>query len=76
MPFLSLSNTNVEYVKLGNLTQRTYTTIKALPITSWIEIVDKEEFARTVIDETSKTFVIYMLALEAPELLIHLFRVA
>lgn len=40
-----------------------------------MELIDKKEFAKTVLDESSKTFVVYVVALEA-ETSIHLLRAA
>ncbi len=65
MPFLSLSNANVEFTELGKLTWRTYTAVEASPTTSWIKLIDKKEFARTVLDKNSETFVVHVSALEA-----------
>ncbi len=74
MPFLSFSNTNVEFAELGKLTWRTYTGAEALPITSWVELIDKREFARAVVDKNLETFVVHVSALEA--MTIHLSRAA
>ncbi len=74
MPFLSLSNADIEFAKLGKLTWRTYTAVEALPTTSWVELINKREFARAALDENSETFVIYVSALEATT--IHPSRVA
>ncbi len=76
MPFLFFSNADVEFAELGKLIWRSYTTAKALPITSQVEFIDKKEFAKTVINKNSKTFVVYMSVLDATELLIHPFQAA
>ncbi len=47
---------------------------KALPTISWMELIDKKKFAKVVMDENSKTFVIHMSALDVAELSIYLFR--
>ncbi len=65
MPFLSLSNANIKFAELGKLIWRTYTTIKALPTTSRVELIDKKEYARAALDKNSETFVVYVSALEA-----------
>ncbi len=65
MPFLFLSNANVEFAELGKLTWRTYTAAEALPTTSRVELINKREFARAALDENSETFVVYVSALEA-----------
>ncbi len=64
MPFLSFSNANVEFVKLGKLTWRTYTAAEALPTTSWVELINKRELARAALDKNSETFVVHVSALE------------
>ncbi len=65
MPFLSLSNADIEFAELGKLTWRSYTAAKALPTTSQVELIDKREFAKAVLDEISETFVIHFATLEA-----------
>ncbi len=64
MSFLSLSNVNVEFAKLGKLTWRFYNTIKALPITSQIELINKKEFAKVALDKNLETFIVHVSALE------------
>ena len=59
MLFLTLSHTIVQFVK-KKLTWRSYITTKTLPTTKWIELIDKKEFAKAVLDENSKTFVVYV----------------
>ncbi len=66
MPFLSLSNANVEFSELGKLTWRFYTAAKALPTTSRVKLIDKREFAKAALDGSSKTFVVHVAALEIP----------
>ncbi len=65
IPFFSLSNADVEFVELGKLTWRIYIAAEALPTTSWVELIDKREFARAALDKNSETFVIHVSALEA-----------
>ncbi len=65
MPFLSLSNVDVEFAELEKLTWRSYTTADALPTTSRVELIDKREFAKVALDENSKTFVVHVTTLEA-----------
>ncbi len=64
MPFLALSNVNFQF-NAEKLTWRTYTTAKALPITSWVKLIDKREFVRAALDKNSETFVVHVSALEA-----------
>lgn len=68
MSFLSLSNVDVKFVEKSKiLTQRFYIAIEALPTTSRVELIDKGEFAKAVLDENSKTFIVYVSALKATE---------
>ncbi len=71
-PFLSFNNADVEFAELKKLTWRLYTVAKALSTTSWVELIDKRKFAKTALDENSKTFIVYVSALEAT--IIHLSR--
>ena len=72
MPFFSLNNIHIKFAELRRLTWRTYTAAKALPITNWVKLIDKKEFAKATLDENSKTFVIYVAALKVPiAMLIH-----
>ncbi len=65
IPFLSLSNADVEFAKLRKLTWRSYTTVDALPTISRVELIDKREFAKAALDENSETFVVHVATLEA-----------
>ena len=65
MPFLAFSNADVEFTELEKLTWRSYTTVEALPITSQVELINKKEFAKAVLDKNSKTFVVHVAALGA-----------
>ena len=59
MPFLTLSNANVQFVE-KELIWRSYTTISTI---KWVELIDKKEFAKEALDENSETFVIYVASL-------------
>ncbi len=76
MPFLSLSNADVEFAELGKLTWRLYMAAEALPTPSRVEFIDKREFAKAASDENSETFVIHMSALNIAESSIHPSRAA
>ncbi len=65
MPFLSLSNADVEFAELGKLTWRSYIAADALPTTSWVELIDKREFTKAALDENSETFVMHVATLVA-----------
>ena len=59
IPFLTLSNADVQFVE-KELTWRSYSTAKALPIIKRVELNNKKEFAKATLDKNSKTLVIYM----------------
>lgn len=63
--FLSLINAHINFAKLGNLTWKSYITAKALSTTSQVELINKRAFAKTALDENSKTFVIHVIVFEA-----------
>ena len=42
-----------------------YIAVEALPITNWVELIDKTEFAKTILDKDSKSFVGYVAILKA-----------
>ena len=69
MPFLALSNADVEFIELRKFTQRFYTIAEALSTTSWVELIDKKKFAKAGQDENSETFVIYVAVLKAEALI-------
>lgn len=63
MPFLSLSNTDIEFAEGGKFTWRFYTTTEALFTTSRVELINKQEFAKVALDENSKIFVVHIAVL-------------
>ena len=62
MPFLTLSNVNVQFVE-KELTWRSYTTAEALPTIKQVELIDKKEFAKAALDKNSETFVVHIASL-------------
>lgn len=66
MFFLIFSIINFEF-DAKKLTRRSYTVTNILPTTSQIELIDKTEFVKLVLDENSETFIIYILAFQAIE---------
>lgn len=66
MPFLSFSNTNVNF-KAKGLNWRSYTTGESLRITNLVKLIDKREFAKATLDDNSKTYIVHIAALEAIE---------
>lgn len=63
MPFLAHNNANFQFCA-EKFIWKTYITAKALPITSWVELIDKKEFAKTVLDKNSEIFVVHIVILE------------
>ena len=63
MPFLILSNADIQFAE-KELTQRFYTVAEILPTIKWVELIDKKKFVKAVPNEESKTFVVYVAALE------------
>ena len=62
MPFLTLSNADVQFVE-KEFTWRSHMTAEALPTTKWLELINKKKFAKAALDENSKTFVIHVTSL-------------
>ena len=56
MPFLIRSNADVQFAE-KELTWKIYTTEEALPTIRQFELIDQKEFAKAVLDENIKTFV-------------------
>ena len=70
MPFLSLSNADFQSSS-REFNWRSYIIAEALPITRQIEVIDKDKFARTVLDQNSEMFVVHLAALNNLELAMH-----
>lgn len=68
MIILSFSKADVKFAEWKNLTSRYYTIADALPTTSRVELINKIEFAKLALNENSKTFIVYVVVLEATEL--------
>ena len=68
--FLILSNTNIQFPE-KKLIWKSYIAVKALSTTKQIKLMNKNEFAKTTFDVRSKTFVMYVTALE---ILVHLIK--
>lgn len=66
--FFSLKNADIEFVNVIDLTWRVYTTTEVMFTAKRVEFIDKKQFIVAAIDENSKTFVIYIAALEVLEL--------
>ena len=66
MPFFTLSNADIEFGE-KKLIWRSYNIAEALPITKWVELIDKKEFTKTALDEKSETFVVHIAALKVSQ---------
>ncbi len=65
LPFFSFSNADAEFVELGKLNWRFYIAAEALSTTSWVELINKREFAKAALDKNSEIFVMHVATLEA-----------
>lgn len=65
LSFFSLNNADLEFAEPGKFIQRFYITIKALPTTSRVKLTNKRDFAKAALDKNSKTFIIYIVTLDA-----------
>ena len=74
MLFLTFSNVDVQFAE-KKLTWRTYTTKKAFLITRQVEIINWKVFAKAVLDENFKAFVVHVSSLGL-RISIHLARKA
>ena len=64
MPFLTLSGADVDFLD-WELRWKTYTTREALLTTRHVKLVEKNEFAATVIDLEHETFVVHVASLSS-----------
>lgn len=62
MPFLTLSNSDVEFAE-RELTWRTYTAAEALLTTKKVQIIDRKEFATAALDPSKGAFVVHVATL-------------
>ena len=75
IPFFTLSNTDIQFAK-KELIWRSYTVVKALTITNWVEIINKKELAKAVLDKNVKAFVVHVISLSLSTMSIYLAREA
>ena len=62
IPFFIFSNVNIQFA-WRELIWKSYTMDKALSTTKRVELINKKEFAKAVLDKNSETFVVYMVFL-------------
>lgn len=61
--FIIFNNANLLFVE-WKLIWRLYTLVKTLLTTKQVEIIDKKEFVKVMLDKNSKTFIVYIAALQ------------
>lgn len=65
MSFTSLNNIDVKFIeKLEKLTLRSYDIIKALSITSRIELINKRKFLKVILNKNLEIFIVYIAILK------------
>lgn len=73
---ISSSNINMKYIELKQLISRYYNTSKTLSNISQVKLINKKNFAKVVLDNNIKTFLIYISVVEVmKKLLIYLFQI-
>lgn len=63
MLFFTFKNADIELAKKKH-TWKSYIAIKALLITRQVKFIYKKEFAKTILDNNSKTFIIHITTLK------------
>lgn len=72
----TLNNINVQF-DAESISWKFYTFIKALSNTHWVELINKYKFVIVALDGNTKTFLVHIAILKAPELIriiIHSFK--
>ena len=69
MSFLALDNTDIEFTELNKLIWKFYIAAEALLTTNWVKLINEREFAKAAQHKNSEIFVVYVVALEAKELI-------
>lgn len=64
MPFLSFNNANIQFIE-KKFTWKFYFTTKTLSTTKLVELINKKEFAKIVLNKESETLIVYVIALKA-----------
>ena len=70
MHFLTLSNSDIQF-DTECYTWKSYITAKALPTSRRVKLINNHNFAKAALGENSKTFVVYVAALEVLDPAIH-----
>lgn len=71
MIFPSLRNVDINF-EIESLIRRLFITAETLLNTSWVQLIAKHKFARTILDKNGKTSVIQIAALETIRITIYL----
>ena len=71
MPFLTLSDVDIHFIE-KKLEWRKYSIAQTLITIQRFELIDKKEFAATVIDENAETFMVYVATLSTPMMPVYL----
>ena len=58
MPFLIFSNANIKFAQ-KKLISSSYIAVEVIPITKWVEIINRKEFAKTALHEYAEAFVVH-----------------
>lgn len=70
MAFLTLSNTDIHFPE-KKVVQRTYTIAEGLPTIKRVEFIDKKKFAKAVLNEDVKAFLIHVSSLNLGSMTIY-----
>ena len=63
IPFITFSNTDFKFAEKDH-TWRTYITKKALPSIHQVKFINQKQFAKAVLDENIKPFVVHVSSLK------------
>lgn len=71
MLFFFFDNADIDF-EATEFTWKKYLVAEALPITYLVELIDKREFARVILNENLEIFVMHVAELEATKMRIYL----
>lgn len=72
MSFLVLSNANILF-NTESFISRIYSAADSLPTAKYIKFINRHKFTKDALNKNSKTFVVYIIALEALKPALHQF---
>lgn len=73
MSLLTFNNINIQPVEKA-LIWKTYTAVEALPTTKKVKLISKNDFAKAVLDELVKSFMLYVHLVSVGSMTIHIAR--